>query len=172
MKGKIFVYALAVVVAVLTLQTTALERIGIAGVKPDFLLAIVVYVSLLKGPVYGTAIGFSLGILQDAQSHHALGLCALAKAVTGFAAGHAWEGLAKESPLTQMAVLFGAAVLHNLIFLTLYTWAQIGAMPGLMVRFGAPGALYTAIVSPMLVAVLQRGLRYRITFNATPGRYR
>jgi rod shape-determining protein MreD len=172
MRGKVFVCALAVVAAVLTLHTTALERISIGGARPDLLLAIVVYVSLLKGPVYGTAVGFALGVLQDAQSHHALGLNALAKAVTGFAAGHAWEGLAKESPFTQMAVLFGAAFLHNLIFLILYTWAQIGTMPVLMLRLGFPGALYTAILSPILVAVLQRVLHFRMTFNATPGRYR
>jgi len=172
MRWKVIAAALAVVVAALALHTTVLERISIAGVKPDLLLAIVVYVSLLMGPVYGTAAGFALGLAQDAQSHHLLGLNAMAKAIAGFAAGHVWEGLAKESPLTQMAVLFGSAVLHNLVFLTVYTWAQMGTMPGLMIRFGLPGALYTAVASPLLLALLQRVLHYRMAFNGAPRRYR
>jgi hypothetical protein len=92
--------------------------------------------------------------------------------VSGFVAGHAWEGLAKESPVAQMAVLFVAALLHNLIFLTLYTWAQIGEMPALMLRTGAPGALYTAVTAPLIMALLERALHFRISFNGTRRRHK
>lgn len=172
MLGRTVLVALVVVAVVLTLHTTVLDRISIASVRPDLLLAIVVYFSMLRGPVYGTIAGFALGLLQDTQSHHVLGLNAFAKAVSGFVVAHAPEGLVKESPLTQMGVLFLAALLHNLVFLILYTWAQISMMPALMARIGLPGALYTALAAPLLLALLQRALHYRIRFDAAPRRYK
>ena len=172
MRGKTLLLVAAVVAAVLSLQTTVLDRLSIVGVKPDLLLAMVVYLSLLRGPVAGVAAGFTLGLLQDAQSHHGLGLNAMAKAVVGYAISFTWEGLDRESAYTQMAVLFGAGLLHNLVFLALYSGSQLAATPGLWLRIGLPGALYTAVAAPLLVAVLGRLFGFRMELSAASTRKR
>ena len=172
MRGKTLLLVAAVVAVVLSLQTTVLDRLSIVGVKPDLLLAMVVYLSLLRGPVAGVAAGFTLGLLQDAQSHHGLGLNAMAKAVVGYAISFTWEGLDRESAYTQMAVLFGAGLLHNLVFLALYSGSQLAATPGLWLRIGLPGALYTAVVAPLLVAVLGRLFGFRMELSAASTRKR
>lgn len=162
----------ALVVIVLTLHTTVFDRISVLGAKPDLLLAIVIYLSLLKGPVAGTIAGFTLGILQDAQSHHGLGLNAASKAVVGYAAGYTWEGLDVESAYTQMAVVFGAGLLHNLLFFILYSGSQAGMVPGLMIKAGLPGALYTAIAAPLLLALMKRLFGFRTELSAASKRQR
>jgi rod shape-determining protein MreD len=172
MRGRILMGVAAAVAAVLTLNTTAFDRISIWGAKPDLLLAIVVYLSLFKGPVWGIIAGFVLGVLQDAQSHHVLGLNAASKAVVGYAASRTWEGLDKESAYTQMAVIFGAGLLHNLLFFILYSGTQVGQVPGLMVRSGFLGALYTALTAPLVLAVLQRLFGFRMEFSAVSKRQR
>jgi rod shape-determining protein MreD len=172
MRGKILLGVAAAVVIVLTLHTTVFDRISIWGSKPDLLLAIVVYVSLLKGPVAGTIAGFVLGVLQDAQSHHSLGLNAASKALIGYAASHTWEGLDKESAYTQMAVIFGAGLLHNLVFYILYSGSQVGMVPGLMIKAGVPGALYTAVAAPVLMALVGHLFGCRMELSAVSKRQR
>jgi rod shape-determining protein MreD len=172
MRGKIILIVAAVVAVVLSLHTTVLDRLTVFGARLDLLLAIVVYVSLVKGPVAGVIAGFTLGLLQDAQSQHGLGLNALAKAAVGYAAQFTWEGLDKESVYTQMAVLFLAGLLHNLIFLFLYCGSELTMVPGLWLRVGVPGALYTAVVAPLLVALLSRLTGFRMEFSAASIRKR
>lgn len=172
MRGRIVLAVAAVVIAVIALHTTVLERLSIWGAKPDLLLALVVYCSLLWGPVAGTIMGFTLGLMQDAQSHHDLGLNALAKAAVGYAVSHTWEALDKESVYSQMAVVFVAGLLHNIIFLALYSGSQLSVFPILMLRVGVTGALYTAVVAPPLVAVLRKLFVFRMDFGARSVRKR
>ncbi len=172
MRWKIFLGAAAIVVVVLSLHTTVLERLSIGGVRPDLLLAIVVYLSLIRGPVVGIAAGFIVGLLQDAQSHHELGINALSKALAGYAASYTWEGLDKESVYTQVIVVFGAGVLHNIVFFLLYSGSQLTAAPGLLLRIGIPSALYTAVVAPLLVAALGWLFGFRMDLGAATIRKR
>src|SRR6185436_3817696 len=48
---------------VLILQSTLAHRIAIAGVRPDLLVAFVVYFAWMRGPVSGVACGFTVGLL-------------------------------------------------------------------------------------------------------------
>lgn len=172
MRGKIILVVMVAAAAVLTLNTTVFDRISVWGAKPDLLLAIVVYLSLSKGPVVGTVAGFLLGVLQDAQSHHGLGLNAASKAVIGYAASHTWEGLDKESTYTQMAVILVAGLLHNLIFFVLYSGPNVDMIPGLMLKVGLTGALYTALAAPLALAVMQRLFGFRMEISAASKRQR
>jgi hypothetical protein len=70
--------------AVLALQATLAQRIAIAGVKPDLLVAFVVYFGWMRGPVPGVIGGFTVGLIQDLDAPGPLGLNALAKTVVGF----------------------------------------------------------------------------------------
>lgn len=170
MRGKILLGAAALVAVVLTLHTTVLDRVVVYGAKPDLLLAIVVYVSLRWGPVAGTIAGFVLGLLQDAQSLHGLGMNAAAKAVVGYAISHTWEALDKESVYTQMVIILAAGLLHGLVFCILYSGSEISTAPGLFLRLGVPGAAYTAVSAPLLLAIIQRVIGHRMELSALPRR--
>jgi len=168
MRAKAAVGLVCLVVLTLTLHTTVLEKVAVGGVKPDLLLAITVYVSLGWGGTAGTLCGFLLGILQDAQSAGPLGLNAAAKAVAGFAMSYTWEALDRESVYSQMLIIFAASLLHSLVFWTLYSVSELGSVPWLLVRFGAPGALYTALLAPLLALVVQRAGGFRMRLRALP----
>ena len=47
------------------IQSTVVEHIAIWGIKPDFILIILIYVSLRSGSLIGVILGFSIGLLQD-----------------------------------------------------------------------------------------------------------
>ena len=64
---------LFVLLVVLVLQATLLYRIEIAGIRPDLLVAFVVYIAWMRGPVAGTLTGFGVGLLQDLDASGPLG---------------------------------------------------------------------------------------------------
>ena len=77
----------AIIVVALVIQLTLINSFTVLGVKPDFIMVVVVALSLLRGEKEGAITGFSFGLLQDIFSTSLLGIHALAKTVIGFICG-------------------------------------------------------------------------------------
>lgn len=78
---------LLLVPVLLILQSTAFSYIAIYGIKPDFLLILVILNGFLRGTREGAFLGFLAGVIQDMTYGGYFGLNALTKMAAGYLAG-------------------------------------------------------------------------------------
>ena len=87
MMNKIL-YVSAIGLVSLLFQILLSDFLVIRGIRPDFMLIFVLYVSFQFGSLNGVILGFSLGILEDLISSGSLiGLSSLTKSISGFLIG-------------------------------------------------------------------------------------
>jgi rod shape-determining protein MreD len=135
------------------IQSTVVEHIAIWGVKPDFILIILIYVSLRSGSLIGVILGFSIGLLQDFYGPPAnLGLNALCKSLLGFGVGIGKEGLYKDSMLVLMLTLVTSYITHDIIYHIIDTRFTFDAV-GSFIRVSLPSVFYTVVLSLLLIYV-------------------
>ena len=120
------------VAAALALQTT-LARYVRGTIAVNLVLVVVVYVSLMMGPVVGLLTGTFAGLAQDFLSIGVIGIGGLAKTLVGFLTGIVGTQFIVTQPLPRFCVFFGATLLHELVFMGLYTLLDLR-------HFGAPYA--------------------------------
>jgi rod shape-determining protein MreD len=68
-----------------------LASIDVSGGTPDLVLVTLVGVALLRGPIFGAAIGFYAGLLVDTATLETLGLSSLVLTVVGYWIGRYGE---------------------------------------------------------------------------------
>jgi len=125
-------------------------EIEIAGSRPDFLVLLVAYASLLVGTRPATIAGFLVGLVADSESPEYLGLHALALSVVGYVTGGAWDHLVRGNVLVQCAVIFGASLLHDVIYYVVYYRNHLDMLGPFLLRYGMPGAAYTAVFGAVI----------------------
>jgi rod shape-determining protein MreD len=121
---KIAAALLAIAVA-LALQTT-LGSLVIRGTAAlDLVLIVVVYLSLISGPVSGVLIGSAAGLVQDALSSGIIGIGGLAKTIVGFVAGFLGTQFILTAPLSRFLVFVISTLIHAVVFMGLYTLLEV-----------------------------------------------
>ncbi len=143
------------------LQTDFAAHISILGVQPDLMLAAVVLLARSKGPTLGCLIGFTVGLMQDGLVPEHVGMNAGLMTALGFALGHLRESILVETPAASGVILFGAGLLHALSRTLLVSWGNWPSIAAHFATVGIPGALYTAILVPLLMWAVPRILRGR-----------
>jgi rod shape-determining protein MreD len=158
---KIVAALLAVAVA-LALQTTLASRVIRGDATLDLVLIVVVYISLITGPVTGLLIGTAAGLTQDALSSGIIGVGGLSKTVVGFFAGLLGTQFIVTAPLSRFVVFVLATALHAAIFMGLYTLLGLRQFdsPYGSVMSQAVGNGFLGVVGAQLVELLP-GLRDR-----------
>ena len=102
------------------LQSAIVSSIEIAGGTPDLVLVTLVAVSLLRGAIWGAAVGFAAGLLLDIANLGRLGETSLLLTVAGYWIGRYGETTGRDrthAPLLSVAVVTilysaGALALH------------------------------------------------------------
>lgn len=155
---------LAIATAVLlgyVVQASVVPFIAIWGVRPDLLLVVLVHAALMRGPTTGVIVGFASGFLLDIASPQTLGANALARSVVGFAVGHVWESVERGSLLAGTLAVFGATLLHDVIYLAVIAMTTRGSFPSSLLTLALPAAVYTTAVAAPLLMLLGRFVRPR-----------
>lgn len=137
-------HALLICLAFL-LQTTWVHHIQVAGILPDLVLLVVVFIALSSGHLQATLFGFAIGLCQDTFAPTELGLNALINAVVGFGVGVTRGGFVADAIQVRLAVLTAAILVHDLAYYTLHSGFAIVDVPYLMLRYSLGHAAYTAI---------------------------
>jgi rod shape-determining protein MreD len=145
-----------VLITVLLLQATVVNRLAIAGIKPDLLVAFVVYFGWMRGPVSGTIGGFSVGLLQDLDAPGPLGLNALAKTVVGFLVAKAGFRVQRSNLGVRFVFFFVAMLVHDVIYFAIYSSGDTSAVLRQLALGAIPSALYTTTVVVLLLSLLER----------------
>ncbi|HET9941104.1 MAG TPA: rod shape-determining protein MreD [Candidatus Eisenbacteria bacterium] len=144
-----------VLLVALVLQSTVLHRIEIAGVRPDLLVAYVVYIAWMRGPVVGTIVGFGVGLIQDLDASVPLGLNALAKSLVGFLVAKAGFRVHRANAGVRFAFFFIAMLVHDVIYYAVATDGDLAMFAKQMVLSAVPSALYTGVVVVILLGIVE-----------------
>jgi len=158
--------ALLMLFVVALLEGTVARRLAIGGLRPDLGLALVVYAGLFGGPRGGTLLGLLVGLLRGCLDPQWLGLSSLLLSGVGFTAGCTSPNVNRASPIVQGLMLGWLLLGHDFLrALVISGFAPADALAR-WVNESLGTALYTAILVPILVALVPRLWRRR------PGRER
>jgi rod shape-determining protein MreD len=144
-----------VIVVLLTLfaKLTLAERLAIGTIQPDVTILLLVFISLRRGPITGTLVGFSIGLLQDLLVGHTLGMNMLAKSITGFLLGKLSDKLVFGGLLFNSAITAVAVLLHDFIYLLVFTGLDLPRVFRMFFTQSVPTALYSAVAAFLLIAI-------------------
>jgi rod shape-determining protein MreD len=114
--------ALLIFVAAI-LQVTIFSQIDILGGYPDVVLLTLMAIALLRGSIYGAALGFFAGLLVDTANLGTLGVTSLLLTIAGYWIGRYGETTGRDrvhAPFVSVAVAtvlvqLGALILHYML---------------------------------------------------------
>jgi rod shape-determining protein MreD len=144
-----------VLAIVLILQATVVYRMEIAGIRPDLLVAFVVYLGWMRGPIAGTAGGFIVGLIQDLDAPGPLGLNALAKSLVGFLVAKAGFRVHRSNIGVRFAFFFVAMLVHDVVYFAVATSGDVGKFFIQMLFVALPSALYTAAIVLLILTLVE-----------------
>jgi rod shape-determining protein MreD len=143
------------------LQSSFLELIAVAGVKPDLVMLIIVLYGFLLGPKEGAFLGYAGGLVEDLIFGQYIGLSALSNMVAGYLAGVAGERLYRENILVASLVTFFVTLAGFLVNYLLLYYLGLHVSPSALVRVVLPAAVYTSILAPFIFGRIFRYLQVR-----------
>jgi len=156
-----------VLLVALGLQSTVLYRLEIAGVRPDLLVAFVVYFAWMRGPIPGTLGGFGVGLVQDLDASGPLGLNALSKTVVAFLVAKAGFRVHRSNLGVRFAFFFFATLVHDILYYAVGTGGDAGTFVGLFFTRALPTAFYTTVATVLLLGAVERFRRRRLLTDET-----
>ena len=141
--------------ATLFLQMMLSDFLTIRGLRPDFVLIFVVYLSLRWGSLAGIIAGFSLGLVEDFLSVGLLmGLAPLTKSIAGFLVGRLQGRYNRMSPITFHAAWVGIMMVHFFIFIYVNYQSVYVTNPGIFWQTYIFVAVYTFIFIGILQMII------------------
>lgn len=145
--ARIIKFALTIIV-LCSVQVSAARYIKIFGTEPNIVLAFVISVSVVCGPVSGGAVGLACGIITDSLSSGMTVLNSLAYMYSGalcgyFAANYLRKNISAAFFFTLTASLICEEAAH---FLHFAIWDSSGFFAGLLFPI-IPTAIYSAFSS-------------------------
>ncbi|MFI6675768.1 rod shape-determining protein MreD [Kribbella sp. NPDC050470] len=164
---RIGLAALFLMVAV-TVQTSVLSNIAVAGVTCDLVLIVVIALALSRGPEWGAIAGFAGGLLLDVvpPADHTAGRWALALAIAGYVAGlirreTSTGPIGPVGPLIVAATVVLGATLSLFIYCATGSllhdpsvdWGEFGVRLGIAAGYDVVGAI---VVIPLVMWVMGR----------------
>ena len=98
-------------------QTTLLEHLSVAGIRPDVCLIAASLIGFFGGPADGVMMGLLLGFEQDLFSAGDLGLNLGTKTAAGLLTGLAGRYLARVTPASVAPLMLGLSAGSGLVFM-------------------------------------------------------
>lgn len=131
------------------------EHLAIRGIRPDFIVTILVYAALANGSFTGIVLGFSVGLLQDLYGPPGtLGLNALSKSIIGYLVGLGKTGLYRESFVTLALVLGIALLIHEGLYTLVGVQGDVGVFLQKFWSISCPTIVYTLAFGLFLAILL------------------
>jgi rod shape-determining protein MreD len=147
-----FLLYVVTAVVLLVVHSIVVPYLALAHVVPDVLLIFVVYLAVREGRLTATVAGFILGLLLDLLGGESsvLGLSALTKSISGFAAGFYFsEGRTFQTLGSYRFVVLVMVVsfVHNMMYFLIYLQGSDIGFGDAVFLHAVPGTLYCALVS-------------------------
>jgi rod shape-determining protein MreD len=147
--------ALFAVISLIIQSHPSFDVLRVAGVKPDLLFIVIVYVSYSFGSFYGEVTAFISGLLHDSLSNTPLGLLTFPKISIALIIGMFGRTVIKSNIVTITLLVFAASLAKGVITLFFsFIFNQASASAFLSVIL--PEAFYNAILSPALFFIFDK----------------
>ncbi|MBI4744927.1 MAG: rod shape-determining protein MreD [Actinobacteria bacterium] len=147
-------------------QTTIAPHLRIMGVQPDLILILTVTYAFIDGPVYGSALGFFGGLLQDFIIARNVGLNVISKTIVGYIAGLLKENVFIESMFLPVVAIFLASIVDQTIYLILgFTFGYQIPFKNVFYRVILPSAVYNSIFSFFIYPAYRRLIAYESRYS-------
>lgn len=145
---------LLVVVVVFGAQLYLAPLLRIGGIRPDFILVLVVFVSSRYGRMAGILLGFTAGLSQDVTGALSLlGANALPKSIVGYTVGTLNGNLTVWTPRVINLYIYGGLLGHAIIY-------QVIMVQGLAPSIGK--VMNNILLEALMSSVMIIGMRYII----------
>lgn len=139
-----------VFISALVVQFCWMKFLSPAGLAPDFILILVIFIGLMRGSFIGEVMGFAWGISWDVLSVGLFGSHALMFVLVGYLAGLLNRKWNESKIVTQMLLAGLASIFFSLGLFALY---QVFAPAGFSFKFNYISALqplYNMLVAPVV----------------------
>jgi rod shape-determining protein MreD len=147
-------YLVVTVFVFLLMQVVVADRVALGSVAPDFLVLMVAIFSLFRGAVRGSVFGFVVGFLQDLANPGYLGLNALTKSILGYGVGKVGAKTVPDNFPFVFVLFMGVSFGHDVIYLLVYHWPNVGSALTAIFVTALPSAAYTALFAVITNKVL------------------
>ena len=116
----------------------------------DLPLVATVYFALVRrDPIQGTLMGASLGLFEDALTHHAIGVNGVAKTIAGFLAGSVGIRIDVQNRTIRLALTFLLSLLSSAIYVFIFR-----ILLGLDLEWSWLAVLMTAVGNSLIALVV------------------
>jgi rod shape-determining protein MreD len=137
------------------LEATLFQFLRIEGIKPDFVIILVISYAILEGGAYSSAIGLASGLLIDILYGRVLGVNAFSYMITGYLLGQAHENVFKDSILPPALFNFVAVIVYqHIYYLIMYLAGNLlhdGVSYGyILFTLILPQGVYNAVLGAIL----------------------
>lgn len=137
------------------LEATLFQFLRIQGIKPDFVIILVIAYAILEGGAYSAVIGLASGLLIDILYGRVLGVNAFSYMLTGYLLGQAHENVFKDSILPPALFNFaGVFVYQHIYFLIMYLTGNLLhdgiSYTNILLSVILPQGIYNAIVGAVI----------------------
>jgi len=136
---------------VLTLQSALAPRLALGGVRPDWVLVMVIFYALHAKTPDSVIAGWALGLMADLLTVERFGLLSLSYGLAAAAVASVREYLFRSRAVTQFAVTLAVGVLMQTAW-QIYRralYAPLGSWAGDWVSNGLLASIYTAAWAPL-----------------------
>jgi len=154
------IFLIFIIYLVWLIQSTFLGYLQIAGVKPDILLCVVIFISLYSDKPFSLKTGLFAGVLKDILSAGIFGLNILIFALASIVVSNYSDKINKESILLQIALCFFIAFsMSNLYYLIGNIYMSFPDYLQSLNTIIIPSSLYTCWVYYLVFIILSRTLK-------------
>lgn len=115
MNKKNSYFGIILVFITLILQTTILANISFKGIKPDYVLIMLILLSNNMGSIKGQLLGFSTGIVEDFLSLSPLGFNSLIKTIIGYLSGTTYGKIFLDPIFVPIIFVFLGTLIKSLL---------------------------------------------------------
>ncbi|MHB0915422.1 MAG: rod shape-determining protein MreD [Thermoleophilia bacterium] len=144
---------------IVIVQTTIAPVITVLGAKPDIALVAVICVALLKGPAWGAAAGFAIGLLVDVALVQTMGISSFLMTLGGYFSGRYAENLDLSSWFPTTFIVFAASLVVKMMFaLMMYLIGVEAALSFVLLRIVLPTAVINALLATPVFIISRKWL--------------
>ncbi|MDO5556619.1 MAG: rod shape-determining protein MreD [Clostridia bacterium] len=155
------VLIILVFLLIFLLQSNFFEWFTIAGVKPNLLVILVLFIGLYAGRKVGAFVGFTLGMILDCFINKTIGISAIMFLAIGFLGGYFDKNFDKEIKVTIILMVIGSTCIYEIgkyIFdiFTNNIMVEIGGFAKIL----CIEVLYNSIITIIFYPLLKKGGYY------------
>jgi len=104
------------------LQTTILAKFTFKGIKPDYVLIIIILLSNYRGSIKGQLLGFTSGLVEDFLSLSPMGFNSLINSVIGYLAGITSGKIFLDPILVPVVFVFIGTLLKSFLSFIIFSF--------------------------------------------------